>query len=569
MKKNNLTRWTLFILLLAALSISGCQKLDNYSIDAPTDLQNRIDSIADAKANMNTGDTTYIDIATAIVGAEDYSSAWWTAFSDYLTVPANKLLHIEFVNHNGASVNSWNNWNLAIANEAENRDADNYEEYLVLRSDAYGWGNDDFDLAMITQNYPDTDGDDDIWNDFRATMDGANVTIEIDHSATGNVFITATAAGTNGTELVMTYQQAVSATSDITAFLICDASFFEVEKAFLLPSKVTAIEDVEPVSIIITETPASVEIGDIDFWSNAVATVTYTDGSSAVVDTADLSFSVIPDMTTMGEKTVSVAYSKTKQGEYCQAISTSYTLEVNNSIASIEITTLPNITEYYFFDDTLNVNFDLTGIEITATYSDGTSGILPIESLDIDPIKAIAGTQNITLAYVGSTSTVTTTCELTLTKGVGQVGASDNSTGFWGAQSADYTVASGTSKLFTLYCYSAEAQIWNNPITILRKADYTENAVVRMDNAGWGDGYPVDENMITNDWNFDTFMSNINGSKVEITVTNNGDNTATVTYDVTYNNGDTHFQKYEGITVDSADLTTALTVENCYLVFVD
>ena len=57
---------------------------------------------------------------------------------------------------------------------------------------------------MISHNYPDTDGDSDIWNDFRKTMQGAHVTMEIDHSATGNVFVTATAVGTNGTELVMT-----------------------------------------------------------------------------------------------------------------------------------------------------------------------------------------------------------------------------------------------------------------------------------------------------------------------------------------------------------------------------
>jgi hypothetical protein len=64
-----------------------------------------------------------------------------------------------------------------------------------------------FDLNMVTQNYPDTDGDGDIWNDFRATMQGAHVTLEVDHSATGNVFITATAVGTNGTTLVLTYNK--------------------------------------------------------------------------------------------------------------------------------------------------------------------------------------------------------------------------------------------------------------------------------------------------------------------------------------------------------------------------
>lgn len=241
MKTTKLLRCALYATLLAAIGLVGCEKLDLYSIDAPSDLQSRIDSIAAANAAQNGGDTTKLIIATAIVGAEDNSAAWWTAFSDYFAIPTNKLLHLEFVNH-GTGVNNWNNWNLAVANEVGDRDADGYAEYFVLRSDAYGWGNSDFALNMISHNYPDTDGDSDIWNDFRKTMQGAHVTMEIDHSATGNVFVTATAVGTNGTELVMTYNQPVSATADIVAFLVCDGSYFEMKKAYLIPSKVTAVK---------------------------------------------------------------------------------------------------------------------------------------------------------------------------------------------------------------------------------------------------------------------------------------------------------------------------------------
>ena len=90
-----------------------------------------------------------------------------------------------------------------------------------------------FDLKMVTQDYPDTDGDGDIWNDFRKTMEGARVSIEVDHSSTGNVFITATAVGKNGTKLVEIYQQPVSATADIMAFLVCDGSHFEMKNRYI------------------------------------------------------------------------------------------------------------------------------------------------------------------------------------------------------------------------------------------------------------------------------------------------------------------------------------------------
>jgi len=562
MKITKVIRCALFAAVLAAFGLVGCEKLELYTIDAPDDLQSKIDSIADANASKDTGDTTYINIATAIVGPEDNSAAWWTYFSDYFTIPSNKLLHIEFVNH-GSGVNNWNNWNLAVVNVPD-RDADDYAEYFVLRSDAYGWGNDDYNGKMITQNYPDTDGDGDIWNDFRTTMQGAYVSIDVDHSATGNVYVTATALGTNGTELVETYQQPVSATADISAFLICDGSYFEMKKAYLLPSNVTVVEDVKPVSITVTGAPEFVELGNEDFWGDAIATVTYADGSTAVVDTADITFTVVPEMTTLGEKTVVVAYSKTKQGAYTQAVSTFYKLEVTNPVASLAVTTLPTMTTYYFYSSELK--FQTAGLVVTATYSDGTTGIMSNENLQFE-MPLAEGEQNAVISYVGATSTVTTTCPLTLIKGVGEVGAPDFTNAWWTTFSNDYSVASGASKTIKMHCYSDNLANWHSPCTILRKADLTENAVVRMDSFGWGAGYGTAA--LSNDWNWDIFMSSQNNSYIEITVTNNGDNTADILYNVTYANGETHFQKYAGVTVDSSDLSCALVTEESYLVIVE
>ncbi len=565
MKTTKLIRCALCVAAFASLGLVGCEKLDLYSIDAPSDLQRRIDSIAAVKASQNTGDTTYLNIATAMVGPEDNSAGWWAYFSDYFAIPTNKLLHLEFVNH-GTGVNNWNNWNLAVSNEIADREDAGYKEYFLLRSDAYGWGNGDYAGAMITQNYPDTDGDGDIWNDFRTTMQGAYVTIEVDHSATGNAFVTATAVGTNGVTLVETYQQPVSATADINAFLVCDGSHFEMKKAYLLPSKITVVEDVSPVSISVEGAPAFVELGNENFWGDAKATVLYSDGSSEQVDSSDISFTVIPDMTTLGKKTVSVAYSKTKQGAYGRAVSTVYYLEVTNSVVSLEVTTLPTITKYYFYSSD-SILFDKAGIVVTGTYSDGTKGVIPNETLRFSKIPAAAGSQSAVISFVGATKTVTTTCPLTLVKGIAQIGANDFSSAWWTVFSEDFTVASGSSKTFTMYCYSDNLANWHSPCVILRKADKTEYGVVRMDNFGWGTGYSAATG--TNDWNWDTFTSNQNGSKVVIKVKNNGDNTADVFYTVTYANGETHFQNYVGIAIDSSDLSCALVTEESYLVIIE
>jgi hypothetical protein len=550
--------------VLATCGLIGCEDVTVYPINSPSDLQHRIDSIADAKANANTGDTTFLTISTTIVGAEDNSSAWWTAFSDYFKIPANKLLHLEFIN-NGSGINNWNNWNVAVTNEVGDRDGEGYAEYFVLRADAFGWGNADYDGALIAHNYPDTDGNEDIWNDFRTTMQGAYVTLEIDHSVTGNAYVTATAVGTNGTTLVMTYQQPVSATADITAFLIGDGSHFLMKKAYLLPSKVTAVADVNAVSIAIEGAPTFVELGSEDFWGDAIATVTYADGSSAQADPADISFNIVPDMTTLGVKTVIIAYSKTKKGAFGPAVSAFYTVEVTNSVSSLAVTTAPTLKTYYYFNSD-PITFNTAGLVVTASYSDGSTGVMPNESLQFGKITAATGSQPALISYVGASGTVTTNYEVTLIKGTSQVGATDFSTPFW-TNSADFTVSSGSSKTFTLYCYSDNVANFHSPYTILRRADNTEYAVVRMDNFGWGPGFG--SAVPASNWNWDIFAASISGSKIVITVTNNGDDTADVRYDVTYANGETHFQEYNGVTIDSDDLKCAVGTERSYLVFVD
>ena len=339
-----------------------------------------------------------------------------------------------------------------------------------------------------------------------------------------------------------------------------------MKKAYLIPSKVTVIADENPVSIAIAGAPSFVELGNKNFWGDAKATVTYADGSSAQADSTDISFSVIPDMTTLGVKTVIVAYSKTKQGAYGKAVTNYYKLEVTNPVTNLEVTTLPAITKYYFYGSD-PVIFNTSGIAVTATYSDGSKGILPNETLQFGRIPAAAGAQTAVITYVGATKTVTTTCPFTLVKGVSQVGASDFSSPWWTAFSNDYAVASGASKTITMYCYSDNLANWHSPCTILRKADKSEYGVVRMDNFGWGSGLGTSTS--TSDWNWGAFTSSISGSKVVITVTNNGNNTADILYNVTYANGETHFQKYAGVTVDSSDLNCALVTEESYLVITE
>lgn len=565
----------LFATIIAAFALVGCEELEILKIDAPADLQHKIDSIAQTR--KGSGDTTNITILTPIVGAEDNSTGWNGAHSDYFRIPSNKLLHLEFLNYGTGQAN-WNNWNLAVTTLQD--DPANYSPdggqvgYFTLRSDAYGWGNADYNGTRIAIDYPDANENGDIWDDFLATMQGAYVTLEVDHSATGSIYVTATAVGTNGVTLTQTYDHPVSGMADIVAFLVTDGSHFLMKKAYLLPSRVTAVADSEPVSIAINGAPSSVEIGDENFWGNAIATVTFADGSTAPIDSADLSFNVIPDMQTVGTKTVVISYSKTKLGKFTRPVSTVYNLEVTASVTSLSVTTLPRTTTYYFYDNA-PINFIPDGMVVTATYSNGSTGEMPLSNLEFGKITAAAGAQTALITYVGNSSTVTTTCPVNLVQGLSQVGNTDFSTP-WPTASSPYTVASGSSRTVTLYLYSNNLQNFNSPSVVLGKAGKLNtdvqqadgaSVVVRMDHFGWGPGYVAAN--ATSNWNWDTFKPNLSGSRVEIEITNNGDNTATIRYDVTYANGETHFQQYANQVIDSSDLSFALVTEGAYLVIID
>ena len=115
--------------------------------------------------------------------------------------------------------------------------------------------------------------------------------------------------------------------------------------------------------------------------------------------------------------------------------------------------------------------------------------------------------------------------------------------------------------------YSDNAANYHSPCTIVRKADLTEYLVVREDHFGWGGSY--EGAVAESNWNWDYFAARLNNSHVKITVTNNGDNTASIRYEVVDSAGEAHFQNYLNFPVDSADMMCSLVTEGSYLVLVD
>ena len=565
MKTRDLMLKAIFAMAFTAAVTVGCTGLEPYTIDAPDDLAEKIAAYKAEKEAGKSDDYEEIDITTAIVGAEDNTSGWWTEFSQYFNVPSGKKLFLEFENF-GSGANNWNNWNVCVANGKE-RDADGYSEYFVLRSDWYGWGNADYAGSVIEFDYG---GGEVNWDEFREKMQGAHVTLSLDHARAGAAFLEVHSVATDGFDIVEKYNQKVSATEDVNVFLIADGSHFNIKKAWLVPSEIAEIPDEMAASVVVTGLPESVEIGSPveAILANAAATVTFTDNSSTPVPIEDVTFALPEDFTaTLGTKTLVYSYSKTKQGNYGTSVAGYAQIEVTNPVVELQITQAPFFNTYYFFDNTA-LDFRPAGLQVTAVYADGTTGSMPLSNLTYSPIEIKEGAQDVTISYKEAATTYT----INLVKGAYAVGAPDFTNAWWTTFTPDFTVAAGESKVFEMDLYSDNLANYHSPCVIVRKADLSlgaegEYVVVREDHFGWGGSY--EGAVAESNWNWDYFAARLNNSHVKITVTNNGDNTASIRYEVVDSAGEAHFQNYLNFPVDSADVTCCLVTEESYLVLVD
>lgn len=152
------------------------------------------------------------------------------------------------------------------------------------------------------------------------------------------------------------------------------------------------------------------------------------------------------------------------------------------------------------------------------------------------------------------------------------VGATDNSTAFWGEHSEMMKVAPGETFVTRFTNYTSGQNNWNNFVVVLTKANADEYAVVRADNFGWGAGYDNNPNLVTSggqtDWG--AWLAAMDGAKVTTAVTNNGDGTADVHAVMEGTDGITYVQEYKGIAIDDPDdFYFHFTVDGSHIEFDD
>lgn len=573
------------------LALTSCTDGELYDVNAPDWISDKIQEIEDSKKQPEEEVLEGMQEDVYTVGNTDYTSGFWTAFSKYYVVRDGEKWNAAFNLHINPSDNTYfKNFALIITNDSyEIRNGTGYKEYGAIRFDFAAALNSEWGEYIDRQYISSTlifSPDNDI--DANVQKLGGKVTLTVDRTSE-NAF---TVKMTNGV-VTKTYEQpykeenlnADASNTNIRCFLVPDGSYIDFLQTNIVPiGGLTSAEDKNPVSMVLQDVPEQVNVGTPleEAMADVSAIVTFEEGVTKNVTAAELTFSAIPDMEQPGVKTLVAIYNKTFKGENCdKPIMASTTFEAVEKIASIEVTTLPSHTQYYYYTSAATstlanrtMAFDPTGMVVKATYTDGSTRDIDNARLSFSAVPAKAGTQTVTItAGEGVTATVevnvseSTASVVSNTANV--VGATDNSMLFGGAFSDYFNIPVGETKSIAFTNYSNLANYWNNFVVVLRKVDKTtEYAFVRADNWGDGNGYAACTHNGTQG-NLATWLAGMNRAKVTVYVTNCGNSTADVQAVMVGNTGTTSTQYYLGITVDSSDLNFALTVDGCHLVFND
>jgi len=470
---------------LGLMALTSCEGGDLFSINSPDWLSSKADSIAAEKAKNQGGDEIEgLEEDVYTVGATDYSTGWWAQFSKYYQIPEGGKWIAQFnLNINPNATNTYKNFALIICNDA---DRGSNKEYGAIRYDYQPSGNSEWgdyiDRSLATSTL-------EFATDTDAGVDqlGGKVTLTIDRSQ-GGLIVTMT----NG-KVTKTYTQTSplvnlnddASNTTIRAFLVPEGSYINFIGSTIEPiGGFTSKEDKQPLSMILNGVPKKVLQGTdmADAFANVTATVQFEQEVSATVKASDLTFQTVPDMYSLGKKTLVAVYAKTYKGE-------------------------------------------------AAT-----------------PVIATAEFEVVDKMYTS-------------------IGATDNSTGFWGAHSENIKVAAGETFVSTFTNYTSGANNWNNFVIVLCSADGSkEYAVVRADNYGWGDGYAACTPTCDNGGDWASWLSAMDGAKVTTYITNNGDGTADIKAVMVGNDGRTFTQNYTGInTVDPNNCYFNFTVDGSHL----
>ncbi len=129
--------------------------------------QAKLNNITDATSDSE----QYPEVKGTLVGEEDNSTAFFSAFSDYYTIEPNGTKTLKFKNYSSA-VRNWDSFISYIISDAD-RGAGGYSEYYGMRLDNWVLV---ADKNCTAQNYGDVDWN---WTTLKDKWNGATVTLTV------------------------------------------------------------------------------------------------------------------------------------------------------------------------------------------------------------------------------------------------------------------------------------------------------------------------------------------------------------------------------------------------------
>ena len=457
---------------LGLMALTSCEGGDLYSVGAPSWISAKADSIANAKSEDSGEVIEGLQEDVYDIGKADYSAGFFTLGKTYV-VPAGEKWQAQF----NLLVNPDNKYYKNFYIVLNNYTGEVGDEYGVIRFDndptknsEWNTVGEEIDRSLVGGNFTNSSGDDD--TDGSVQQMNGKITLTVDRS-NGGLYIEMT----NGT-LTKTYTQTTSFPStgsdtDLACRIGVEGSLVSFLGSTIEPiGGFTSREDKKPLSMVLNGVPKKVLLGSTmeEAFANVTATVEFEQGVTKDIPASELNFQTIPDMFSLGKKTLMAAYAKTFKGEAADPV-----------IGAAEFTVVDKL-------------------------------------------------------YTS-------------------VGATDNSTAFWGDHSQLVKVAAGETFVTRFTNYTSGQNNWNNFVIVLTKSNNDEYAVVRADNYGWGAGYDNNPNLVTSggqaDWG--AWLAAMDGAKVTTAVTNNGDGTADVQAVMEGTDGVTYVQEYKGIAIDDPD----------------
>lgn len=561
-------------------ALTGCEGGELFEVNAPDWISDKVQDIEDSENGNQEDIYTF--------GSTDYSSAFWTEFSKYYVIPDGKIWTAEFELHiDPNATNTYKNFALVMTNDVD-REGEGYKEYGVIRYDHQPSGNSEWG-SYINRSYVQSTLTFETDTDEGLEKLGGKVTLTVDRTVEDFFAVTMT----NGV-VTKTYEQpyewenlnAEASNTNIRCFLVVEGSYIDFLSSKIGTTGGNVSADKNPKSMVLQNVPDEVNVGaDLkEAMADVTALVTFEEEVTKTVKASELNFSAIPDMDTPGEKTLVATYNKTFRGENCDTPIMAYAnFKVVEKIVSIEVTTQPTRTTYYYYTskateglDGRTLAFDPTGMVVTATEASGMQRVIDNSRLTFSSVPATEGSHKVTItAAEGITAEVDITVSKSVPSSVGYtgtVGAIDNTTGFLGAYSDNFKVSVGETKSIKFTNYTKFQQNWFNFIVVLRRSDNSLYYWLRADNYGEdSNNVPITFAHSGTQWvnqTWEEWLQSMDGAEVTVYVTNCGNGTADVQIEMIGNDGHLDTQYYLGAsTINPEDLYFALSVDGCHLVF--